>query len=195
MFVAIEADAVAQAVREKFVVWAEAAGGNHGTGCIIYCAREFAAACGVESGILRSADNVVNLAHFFRWLAKYTSARNVRIVAFQFAAAINQYDVTFLERLRFDAAVRESGRWAKENERLAPQSHLGIAHFDKLAYFGLGHTYAQGSEDGAENIASGFAGEAHQFEFVRGFHAATANRYGVAGSELKRRGCGAYVIE
>ena len=55
---AVEADAVAQAVGEEFVVGAETGGGDDCAGGIIDGAGEFAGARGGERGVLRFADGV-----------------------------------------------------------------------------------------------------------------------------------------
>ena len=62
---AVEANAVAEAVREEFVVGAEAGGSDDGAGGIVDGAGEFAGASSAKSGILSFADGVRKPAEFF----------------------------------------------------------------------------------------------------------------------------------
>ena len=57
------------------------------------------------------------------------------------------------------------------------------------------HAGAQGREDGAENVASGLAGEPHEFEFVRGLDGSAADRDGIGGSAFEGRRGGTEMVE
>src|SRR5271155_5538380 len=106
MLVAVEADAVAQAVGEEFVVGAVAGGGDDFAGGVVNGAAEFSGAGGVECGVLRVSDNFENLFYFLAGGAEYAGAGDFRLVAFEFAAAVDEHDVAFFYGARFGGAVR-----------------------------------------------------------------------------------------
>ena len=58
----------------------------------------------------------------------------------------------------------------------------------------LRHACFQGSKDATKDVASGFAGQSHQFDFVHGLCAAASDGEGIGGSKLKSRRCLAQVI-
>src|SRR5580658_6186150 len=58
----------------------------------------------------------------------------------------------------------------------------------------LRHAFAQRRKDWAINVEGGFASQAHQFEFMRRFAAATGDSDGIGGHVFKSRSCRAKVI-
>src|SRR5256885_492463 len=111
MLVAVKTDSVAQAMREKFVVWPVPGGGDDRARRVVYCSRKFPFACGIERGVLRFPDNFVRALDFVGWLAKNSGAGHVGRVALDFTAAIDQHHISFAQRLRLNRAVRKrSGR-------------------------------------------------------------------------------------
>src|SRR5205814_9419847 len=78
MFVAVEPDAVSQAVREKLVVRAIPRAGDDRARRIVNRSGQLTRSRGVQSSVLRFADQIVCTRDFFRRLAKDTRARDVR---------------------------------------------------------------------------------------------------------------------
>src|SRR5579864_2494635 len=91
--------------------------------------------------------------------------------------------------------MRQGGRGAEEDKRVAAQMHLRVAGDDKVADLRLRHSFFQACKNRAVDVAGGFAGEAQQFEFVRGFYGAAADRDGISGDEIVGRRGGAEMIE
>src|SRR5262245_18176288 len=134
MLVTVEANPVAETMREELVVWTETSRYDYGTGCVIDGAGKSATTRGVESGVLCAANQLVGAGHFFSGLAEDSCSSDVRGISFQFAAAIDEDDITFLERMRLDRAVRKCGGWSEEDERVPAQIHLGKTGFDKCGH-------------------------------------------------------------
>jgi hypothetical protein len=105
MLVAIEADAVAEAMGEESVAGAEAGGSNDCASGIVDGAGNVTGASSVESGVLGFTDGFVGLLNFICRLAENASASDVGFVALDFAAAVDQDYIAFLELLRLAGAV------------------------------------------------------------------------------------------
>src|SRR5580704_7665977 len=98
MFVAVEADAVAETVGEEFVAGAVACGGHDGASGIVDCAGEASDASGVESGILGFAQSVEYVDEFVGWLfGEDDRAGHVGLVALDLSAAVDQDNVSGLQ--------------------------------------------------------------------------------------------------
>ena len=91
--------------------------------------------------------------------------------------------------------MRQGGRGAEENQRVAAQVHFRVARDDHVADLLLRHSFFQIRKNGAVDVAGGFAGEAHQFEFVRGFYGAAADGDWIGGDEIVGGRGGADMIE
>jgi len=96
MLVAIEADAVADAVGEEFVVGAKSGAGDDGAGGIVDGAGKFSGAGGIQRDILSFADRVVGTENLFSGLAENAGAGDVGIIAFDGASTVNQDHIAFL---------------------------------------------------------------------------------------------------
>ena len=77
MFVDVEADAVAEAVREEFVAGAVARGSDDAAGGIVHGTGKSSGAGGVERGILGFANGFEGSLNFFAGLAEDAGARHV----------------------------------------------------------------------------------------------------------------------
>src|SRR5712691_5172205 len=75
IFVAVEADAVADPVREEFVVFAVARSGDHGSGSIVHRARKPPAPRRLEGSVLSQAHRFKRPPQLVRWLAEYRAPR------------------------------------------------------------------------------------------------------------------------
>ena len=96
MLVAVEADAVAEAMDEELVAGAKAGGSDDGAGSIVNRAREFSGLGSGESGILCVANGGVGALHFFCWLAQDAGAGDIGFVAFDKAAAVDKDHIPLL---------------------------------------------------------------------------------------------------
>src|SRR3974390_351914 len=196
MLMAVEADAVADAVGEEVVVRAETGSGDHGTGGIVNRTGKFSGAGRVERDVLRFADSRIGSEHFFGGLAENSRAGDVRLVALDRAAAIDQDNITFLPFLRLPRPVRESRGCAEKHERAAAKVHLSKTSADEVGDILLGHSFFNGCENLAVNVNRGFAGEAHEFEFVGGFARTASDGHRVGSGKFKAgRGGAEMVVE
>jgi len=96
MLMAVESDAVAEAVGEEFVVWAVAAIDDDGACGIIDGAGEAPGARGIQRGVLRFTRKLEGARDFFAGLAVHAGARDVGGIPIHSASSINQNDITFL---------------------------------------------------------------------------------------------------
>src|SRR5271156_2266902 len=167
MLVAVEADTVAETVGEKSVVRAEARRSDDAACGIVDGAGKFAGTRGVESSVLRFADSCKGTLHFFRGLAEDAGARHVGAVAFYQTAVVDQNDIAFFKFLRFARSVRERRRSAEQNHGIATKFHFRVAAHDHAADVLFGQSLLQILKNQAVDVASGFAGQANELEFVR----------------------------
>ena len=91
--------------------------------------------------------------------------------------------------------MRQGGRGAEEDQRISAQMHLRVAGDDQVADLLLRHPFFQICKNRAVDVAGGFAGEAHQLEFVRGFYAAAGDGDGIRRDEIVGGRGGAEMIE
>src|SRR6202040_3128433 len=91
--------------------------------------------------------------------------------------------------------MRKSSRGAEKDEGISSKMHLHIAGDDQIADLFLRHSFFQICKNHAVDVAGGFAGEAHQLEFVRGFSGAAADGDGIGGGEIVGGRGGAEMIE
>jgi hypothetical protein len=120
MLVAVEADAMAKAMREEFIVGAKAGGGDHRASGIVNGTRKFACAGRVKGRALGLSDQLVRAFDFVGRLAEDAGARDIRLVALDGAAAIDENNVALPQRLPLACAVRQRGGSAKQNKPIAP---------------------------------------------------------------------------
>src|SRR5262249_33176965 len=113
MLVSIEADAVAEPVREKFVVGTVTTTGDDRTCRIIHTAGYAAGVSSVERRVLCLAHKFERASDFLTRLAEDAGARHVRLVAIHSTAAVDQDNIAFLQLLRLNGAVRERRRGAE----------------------------------------------------------------------------------
>ena len=133
MFVAVEADTMAQSMGEEFVVGAVAGAGDYGASGGVHGAGELACARGIKRRILRVAHNFENRRDSFRRLAKYTGAGHVGLIAFHGAAAVDQHHIAGLERARLQCAVRQRCRHADQRQSIAAQTHFRETRLHQIA--------------------------------------------------------------
>src|SRR5882724_7241270 len=99
MFVAVEANSMAEAMSKEFVVRSVPGRGDDTTRGVVHGSRQFAFLRRIERSVLRFPYEFIGLPNFFRWLAENSCTRDVRWVAFDFTAAIEQHHVAFAQRL------------------------------------------------------------------------------------------------
>lgn len=90
--------------------------------------------------------------------------------------------------------MRERCGGTEENQRPTAKIHLREAGADEVGDFLFGHTFSYGCVNLAVDVEGGFAGEAHEFEFMRGFERAAGDGDGIGGDAFKTRSRGAKVI-
>src|SRR6516225_7876832 len=120
MLVAVEADAMAKAMREEFIIGAKAGGGDHRATGIVNGTRKFACAGRVEGRALGLADHFVRALDFIGRLSENAGACDIRLVALDGAAAIDKNDVALPQCLPLACAVGQRGGSAKQNKPIAP---------------------------------------------------------------------------
>src|SRR5580765_837188 len=155
MLVAIEANAVSQAMAEELIVRAVTRAGDDTASSVVHRTREFPFTCRIESGVLRTANHFKNLLHLRGRLAENASARDVRIVTFYFCASVDEDDVALFQFLRLLAAVRKRCGWTDKDKGVASEFHFCESGSHQLADVLLRHAFVQGGEDRAEDVASG----------------------------------------
>jgi hypothetical protein len=96
MLVDVEADAVADAMSEKFVAGSETGGGDLCASSVVDGASGFSGTRGIESGVLCFADSFESALHLFGGLAEDGGAGYVGLIAFDETAIIDQDDIAFL---------------------------------------------------------------------------------------------------
>src|SRR5580658_7036553 len=106
MLVAVETNAVAQAMGEEFVIGAIAGACNYSASRVVDRSGQTASTRGVECRILGLARKFIGFRDFLRRLAENSHTRDIGCIAVDAAAAINQHDIAFFESLRLLGAVR-----------------------------------------------------------------------------------------
>ena len=91
--------------------------------------------------------------------------------------------------------MRKRGGWADADERVAAQIHFAVTAGDHAVDLFVGHSFLKILEHMAVDIASGLAGQAHEFEFVWGFMGAASDGDGIGGDEIESGCVCAKVIE
>src|ERR1700683_4694845 len=195
MLVAVEAESVAQAVGKEVVSRAVAGTSDHGARAIVHSTGKVPVAGSVECCILGFAYNFVDTRDFLRWLAEFAGSGHVRFVAFPLASSIDQDDVTFAQLLWFQCPVRQRRRCAQENQRAALQTHIREAAFDKMDNVVLRHAFLEGSEDSAEDVEGGVAGQTHEFKLMRRLPPAAGNGDRIGGDVFERWSSLSQVVE
>ncbi len=105
----VHADTVADAVREGFIVGAEAGRGDDLAGGVVDGVAGNAGLSGGERGGLGAVDDVEDLFLPVGWLAVDEAAGDIGLVAFDGAAVVDEDDLAFADDLWAGAAVRERG--------------------------------------------------------------------------------------
>src|SRR5215469_5468885 len=95
---------------------AKAGGGDHRASGIVNGTRKFACAGRVEGRTLGLADHFVRALDFIGRLAENAGACDIRLVALDGAAAIDENDVALPQCLPLACAVRQRGGSAKQNK-------------------------------------------------------------------------------
>lgn len=95
MLVAIEADAVAEAMGEEFIAGAVAGSGDDVAGSIVHGTGKFSGAGGIESSILGFADDFKNTLIFLAGFAEDAGTGDIGFVTFNRAPAVNQNYIAF----------------------------------------------------------------------------------------------------
>ena len=144
-----------------------------------------AGAGGIESGVLGFADDFESALNFLAGFAEDAGASDVGFVALHGAAAVNQNDVAFLQFLRLMRAMGQRGGSAQQHQGAAAKIHFGETRGNERGNFFLRHPFLQSCKDFAVNQAGGFAGEAHELEFLRGFASAARDDDRIGGKETK----------
>lgn len=81
--------------------------------------------------------------------------------------------------------MRERRGGTEESHGITAKIHFGVRGADHAADFFSGHTFAQILKNQAVDIAGGFAGEAHELQFVRGLARAAGDGDGVGGNKIE----------
>ncbi len=81
--------------------------------------------------------------------------------------------------------MRQRGGSAKEHEGVAAEIHFCVARGDQVADFFFGHSFFQIFKNETVDVASGLAGEAQEFEFVRRFARAASDGDGIGGDAVE----------
>ena len=113
---AVHSDAVANPVREKFVVGSVTGVSDDLAGGVIDTAARLAGTSGFVGSLLRAVDDVEDLLLLVGGLADNEGAADVGAVAFDLTAAVDEDDVVFLNRLRIYGAMRQRGVLTDEDE-------------------------------------------------------------------------------
>src|SRR5262249_39782223 len=98
---------------------------------------------GRKGRVLRLSFQIPDLLLAIARLTKDGRTGNVRLVAFDGAAIVDEDNVPDAQRLRLNAAVRESGVFAELGHGSAAISQGAIAGVNVGAQFRVGHTFAQ----------------------------------------------------
>ena len=101
---------------------------------------------GGQRGILRLALDVPDLPLARGRLAEDGRAGDVRLVALDRAAVVDQHHVALAQLLRLDAAVRKRGVLAEDRHRVALRAERAVRGRDVGAQVALRHPFAQGRE-------------------------------------------------
>src|ERR1700761_5453443 len=97
MLVAVQADAVAEAMGEEFITGAVTCGCHDGASGIIHCAGESSGASSIEGRVLGFAQRIKHLDELLgRLFAENDGARYVGFVSFYFRAAVDQDNIARL---------------------------------------------------------------------------------------------------
>ena len=182
----VEADAVAEAMREVFVVRAETSVGDYFASGVVDRTAFVAGYRGGEGCVLGTANDFERALQFFGGLAEDAGARDVRRIAFDLGAAIDQDAHAFAQNLFFAGAVRQCSGWAEKHQSFALQSHFFESLFEKAADLALGQAFFQRREKSLVDVEGGGTGQAHKFKFVRAFLGAAADGDGVGTHEVER---------
>src|SRR5215467_8961203 len=97
MLMAVKTNAVAKTVRKILVIRSKSAACNYCARRIVNAPGELSSTCGIQRRVLRGANKIVHLAHLVVRFSKNARSRDVRIVAFELAAAVNQDHIAFLQ--------------------------------------------------------------------------------------------------
>ncbi len=189
-FVAIHADAVAEAVGEVGIVGAEASVVNDfAGGGIDRSAGKAGFGCG-KCGGLGAMDDVKDVLLPVGWLAKGKAAADVGLIALDGAAVIDENQAAVFDGLGLDAAVGQRGEGIDLATGIAGEAGQGIGLADPFADVGVGDAGA-GGEDGLPggliDLQSDVVGELHQSKFRGGLDCATAGGNGRGADDLECR--------
>ena len=177
-FVAVHADAVADAVGEVFVVGTEAGGGDDvASGCVDGLARYARVSRGKSRGLglVNDVEDFACLVEFgCGCVAEDEGAGDVGLIAFYCATVVDKDDLAFANDLGLQRAVGERGVFADLAACIADDAAAGVSEVDELrelagSHAGL-HGFVGGFVDGEGDVVS----ELHEGEFGSGFDAAAA---------------------
>src|SRR5260370_31878890 len=157
MFVAVEPDAVSQAMAEELVVRAVTRRSDYTASSVNHRTGELPLTCGVKSSVVRAANDLKNLLHLRGRLAENPGACDIRIVTFYLCASIDEDDVTPLQFLRLLTAMRKRCGWTDQNKGIASEVHLCESGSHQLADVLLRHAFVQGGKYRTEDVAGGLA--------------------------------------
>jgi len=96
ILVAIETDAMAEAVGEEFVVRPEAGGSDDAASDIIDGAGKLSSTSDAASGILSLANCLIGALNFFRGFSQNAGASDVGFVTLDKTPAVDQNNIAFL---------------------------------------------------------------------------------------------------
>src|SRR6185437_11447983 len=105
--------------------------------------------------------------------SQYEGAADIRMIAFDGAAAVNQQNRSFLYFLRFDGAMRQRRIRADLHSGASFESELRVRVFDHPREILLRHSRLHGTPCGFVRLDRDRVGQLHQLDFVLSFvHAA-----------------------
>src|SRR5581483_5254166 len=191
--VAVHADAVAQAMGEVLVAGGEAGvadelarGRVHGFARRTRLRR-------LERRLLRALDDFKDAQHLVPQLAvpcfaEHEGARDVGLVAFHVATAVNHQDRAFANDLGREGTVRQRGVRPYLNAGSAAEAQAAVRFRDEFFHVALGHAFPQRAPCGFVGFEGDLRGQAHQLEFVRVLDHAAAGGHGRGANQLERGG-------
>src|SRR5262245_12163410 len=189
-FMAVETDPVSCAMGKSrdFVVRAETGVRNHLARRRVDRFAGHAGLRGVERGHLRALFEVPHVDLAFRRLAEHDGARDVRLITIDHAAVIDLDDVTFLERLRRDAAMGERRVLTEaDGDRRTLRAERAVRRQDVVPQIALRHAFAKRGEPGLVGGERHVVGPLHQGDLGRRLDHAAARGDRVGADVLERR--------